>query len=55
MSHFLLMGGYAVYVWPAVALALAVLALNVLWARRALATAQREARRRLLHARRQTV
>ncbi|HEX4051863.1 MAG TPA: heme exporter protein CcmD [Steroidobacteraceae bacterium] len=55
MTQFLLMGGYAVYVWPSVALALAVLALNIFWARRALASAQREARRRLVHARREAV
>jgi len=47
MMQFLLMGGYAVYVWPAVALTAAGLILNVVWARRALASAQREARRRL--------
>jgi len=47
MIQFLQMGGYAMYVWPAVALAVAGLALNVLWARRALERAQREARRRL--------
>jgi heme exporter protein CcmD len=48
MLRFLQMGGYAVYVWPAVALTVAVLGLNVLWARRDLASAQREARRRLV-------
>jgi len=53
MMQFLLMGGYAVYVWPAVGLALAVLALNIVWARRALASAQRDARRRLVHMRRE--
>jgi heme exporter protein CcmD len=55
MMQFLLMGGYAVYVWPAVALAIAVLALNVFWARRTLESAQREARRRLVHGRREPV
>ncbi|HTT06876.1 MAG TPA: heme exporter protein CcmD [Steroidobacteraceae bacterium] len=55
MMQFLLMGGYAVYVWPSVALALAVLALNILWARRSLASAQREARRRFAHGRREPV
>jgi heme exporter protein CcmD len=54
MMQFLLMGGYAVYVWPAVALAVAVLALNILWARRSLADAQREARRRLVTGRRES-
>lgn len=55
MMQFLLMGGYAVYVWPAVALAVVVLALNVVWARRSLALAQRDARRRLVQGRRETV
>jgi heme exporter protein CcmD len=49
MRQFLLMGGYAVYVWPAVALTLLVLGVNVHWARRALHLAQRDARRRLQH------
>lgn len=49
MRQFLLMGGYAVYVWPAVALTLLVLGLNIQWARRALYLAQRDARRRLQH------
>ena len=51
MMQFLRMGGYAVYVWPSVALTAIVLGLNVVWARNALAMAQREARRRLVHAR----
>lgn len=55
MTQFLLMGGYAVYVWPSVALAVAVLALNIVWARRSLAGAQREARRRLVIGRREAV
>jgi heme exporter protein CcmD len=49
MMQFLLMGGYALYVWPAVALTAVVLALNVVWARRALDHARREVRRRLTH------
>jgi len=53
MMQFLQMGGYAMYVWPAVALAAVVLALNIVWARRALASAQRDARRRLVHTRRE--
>lgn len=41
------MGGYAVYVWPCYALAVLVVGLNIVWARRSLATAQRDARRRI--------
>ena len=41
------MGGYAVYVWPSYGLAATVVGLNILWARRSLRQAQREARRRL--------
>jgi len=55
MTQFLRMGGYAVYVWPAVALTLIVLSLNIVWARRALALAQRDARRRLVIGRREAV
>lgn len=47
MSQFLDMGGYAWYVWPAYAVTFAVVALNVVWARRSLATARTAARRRL--------
>jgi heme exporter protein D len=47
MRAFLDMGGYAAYVWPAYAVTFAVLILNVIWARRALARARAEARRRL--------
>jgi heme exporter protein CcmD len=45
--RFLEMGGYARYVWPCYALAGLVVGLNILWARRSLRTAQRDARRRL--------
>jgi heme exporter protein CcmD len=55
MKQFLLMGGYAIYVWPAVALTLIVLGLNVHWAQRSLQLAQRDARRRLQHARQEPV
>ena len=41
------MGGYAAYVWPSVALVLAVLAWNVWSASRELANAQQKARRLL--------
>jgi heme exporter protein D len=44
---FLDMGGYAAYVWPAYAVTLTVIVLNVVWARRALARSRAEARRRL--------
>jgi heme exporter protein D len=47
MREFLEMGGYAVYVWPAYAVTLAVIALNVVWARRALTRARAAAQRRL--------
>jgi heme exporter protein D len=47
ISNFLAMGGYAAYVWPSYGLAAAVVGLNILWARRSLRQAQREARRRL--------
>ncbi len=43
----LAMGGYAQYVWPSYALTLIVIALNIWWARRSLARARAEARRRL--------
>ena len=47
MKEFLDMGGYAAFVWPAYLVTFAVLALNVFWARCALARAQAAARRRL--------
>ena len=47
MRQFLDMGGYALYVWPAYAITFAVVALNVVWARRLLASARAAARRRL--------
>jgi heme exporter protein CcmD len=48
MMHFLAMGGFARYVWPAFALALVVMVLNIVWARGSLRAAQVEARRRVL-------
>jgi heme exporter protein D len=51
MMKFLAMGGYAGYVWPSYALSLIVVILNIVWARRSLRTAQREARTRLARAR----
>jgi heme exporter protein CcmD len=46
MRSFLDMGGYAAFVWPAYAVTLAVIVLNVVWARRALAHSRDAARRR---------
>jgi heme exporter protein CcmD len=47
MRAFFDMGGYAAFVWPAYAVTLAVVFLNIFWARRALARSRQEARRRL--------
>ena len=47
MKGFFEMGGYAPYLWPSYAVTLAVVVLNVVWARRALARARAEAWRRL--------
>jgi heme exporter protein D len=47
MRAFFDMGGYAAFVWPAYAVTFAVVVLNVVWARRALARARASARRRL--------
>jgi heme exporter protein CcmD len=47
MNDFLEMSGYARYVWPAFALGFGVVLLNVWLAKRALADAERDARRRL--------
>ncbi len=47
ISHFLAMGGYAVYVWPCYALTALVAGLNIILARRSLRLAQRDARRRM--------
>lgn len=47
MSAFLDMGGYAAYVWPAYAVTLAVIALNIVWARRLLERSRKEALHRL--------
>ncbi len=47
ISHFLAMGGYAVYVWPCYALTALVVGLNIILARRSLRLAQRDARRRM--------
>ena len=47
LSRFFEMGGYAAFVWPAYAVTLAAIVLNIVWARRALARSREEARRRL--------
>jgi heme exporter protein CcmD len=47
VKEFFDMGGYAAFVWSSYAVTFAVVGLNVLWARRALARSQRDARRRL--------
>ncbi len=47
LSEFFDMGGYAAYVWPSYVLTLAVVVLNIVWARRLLAKSREEARRRL--------
>jgi heme exporter protein D len=47
VTEFFNMGGYAAYVWPSYGLTLAVIILNIVWARRLLARSREEARRRL--------
>jgi heme exporter protein CcmD len=47
MADFFAMGGYAQFLWPSYALALLALLANVIIARRNLAAARDEARRRL--------
>ncbi|HEY6454341.1 MAG TPA: heme exporter protein CcmD [Steroidobacteraceae bacterium] len=47
MSHFLAMGGYARYLWPAYGITLLVVVLNVAWARRLLTQAKLDAQRRI--------
>ena len=47
MRAFFDMGGYAAFVWPAYGVTVAVIVLNIVWARRALTRARGEARRRL--------
>lgn len=46
MNAFFHMGGYARFVWPSYALTLAIVVLNIVWARRSLARACAQARRR---------
>lgn len=47
MSAFFAMGGYAAYVWPSYAVTFAVVALNIIWARRLLKRSRKEALQRL--------
>ncbi len=47
MNEFLHMGGYARFVWPSYGITLAIIVLNIVWARRSLAQACAELRRRL--------
>jgi len=47
MNDFFAMGGYAQYVWPSYAIVLASIVLNIYWARRSLARARIDARKRL--------
>jgi heme exporter protein CcmD len=47
MAEFLAMGKYAAYVWPSYGITLLVIFLNIAWARRLLANAKIDARRRL--------
>jgi heme exporter protein CcmD len=47
VSAFFDMGGYAAYVWPAYAVTLAVVVLNIVWARRLLERSRKEALHRL--------
>jgi heme exporter protein CcmD len=47
MKEFLDMGGYAAFVWPSYAVTLAVVALNIYWARRLLTQSRAAALRRL--------
>ena len=46
MMHWLNMGGYWPFVWPSYLLTLVVMVLNIYLARRSLAAAKRDARRR---------
>jgi heme exporter protein CcmD len=46
--HFLSMGGRGQYLWPAYGLTLAVIVLNVIWARTLVREAREDLRRRLI-------
>ncbi len=47
MREFFDMGGYALFVWPAYAVTLGAIVLNIVWARRSLSRSRADARRRL--------
>lgn|GEM_PF-813913 len=47
-THFLEMGGYARFLWPAYGVTFAIVFLNIYWARRLMAQARLEAKRRLI-------
>jgi heme exporter protein CcmD len=47
MSEFLEMGGYGKYLWPAFALGLGIVVLNLVLALNSLSAAKQEARRRM--------
>ena len=47
VTHFLAMGGYARFLWPAYGITFAVVFLNIYWARRLNARARSEAKRHL--------
>lgn len=47
MSEFFAMGGYAAFLWPAYAITLLAIIVNVVNARRALQQAREQARRRI--------
>ena len=47
LAHFFAMGGYARFLWPCYGFTFAVIFLNIYWARRLVARARSEARRRL--------
>ncbi len=48
MSHYLDMGKYGVYLWPAYGVTLLAVILNIVWARRLLVRSQADALRRLV-------
>jgi heme exporter protein CcmD len=48
VKAFFEMGGYAPFVWPAYGVTLAVMGLNILWARQLLKRSRKEAERRLI-------
>ena len=47
MSEFFAMSGYGIYLWPAFALGIGVVVLNLVMALNALSNARKDARRRL--------